>query len=92
MDDLGELIERKGKDIDSLGAQIEANSNAMERSIEAHESDVDSATAREKIEERGKNIDAIGDYMDRVIESKGTMEYVGHLINYRLNFCSRIVT
>ena len=33
--------------------------------------DVDSAVAKQRIEDRGKDIDALSDYMDRLVDSKG---------------------
>ena len=39
--------------------------------LDAHMGDVDSAVARQRIEDKGKDIDALSDYMDRLVDSKG---------------------
>ena len=41
--------------------------------LDAHMGDVDSAVARQRIEEKGKDIDALSDYMDRLVDSKGKL-------------------
>lgn len=34
-------------------------------------SDIDSPIARQRIEDGGKNVEALSDYMDRLVESQG---------------------
>ena len=42
--------------------------------------DVDSAVARQRIEDRGKDIDALSDYMDRMVDQKGNHNGKGRII------------
>ena len=40
---------------------------------DAHMGDVDSAVAKQRIEDKGKDIDALSDYMDRLVDSRGNL-------------------
>lgn len=71
MDGLGDLIDKRGEEIDRLGALLDNSTNHMEDDIEERGKEIDSLSANRLIELKGEKIDQVSDLMDREVESRG---------------------
>lgn len=72
-------LSNKAEDLDTLGDRIEATgrnidllSDQMEKAIYKNGIGIDSPEAQKAVEERGHAIDELSDFMDRLVERRGT--------------------